>query len=89
MIGPEAGITVSAINTLILLAIFPGALPTGPIYNFAAVLVDVAWNLHTILVCKTQMQTENFGNYLRNTSLDYYISNGVRNRITCIVMTCY
>jgi riboflavin transporter FmnP len=36
--GFQMGISVSIINTLILLLIYPGALPTGPIYNFIAVL---------------------------------------------------
>jgi len=36
--GFSLGFLVSIINTLILIAVFPGALPTGPIYNFMAVL---------------------------------------------------
>jgi riboflavin transporter FmnP len=35
-----AGLAV--LNTLALLIIFPGALPTGPLYNFAAVLSMIA-----------------------------------------------
>lgn len=36
--GPKVGIGVSFVNTLALLAIFQGELPTGPLYNLAAVL---------------------------------------------------
>jgi riboflavin transporter FmnP len=36
--GFSLGLAVSIINTLVLLAVFPGALPTGPIYNLIAVL---------------------------------------------------
>ena len=36
--GFSMGIYVSIINTLILILIYPGALPTGPIYNFIAVV---------------------------------------------------
>ena len=36
--GAAAVILISTINTIALLAIFPGALPTGPLYNMAAVL---------------------------------------------------
>ncbi len=36
--GPRVGIPISIINTGVLLAIFPGELPTGPFYNLAAVL---------------------------------------------------
>lgn len=36
--GPRVGIPISIINTVVLLGIFPGELPTGPFYNLAAVL---------------------------------------------------
>jgi len=36
--GVKVGVSISAINTLVLFAFFPGDLPTGPIYNFIAVL---------------------------------------------------
>ena len=36
--GVKVGLSISAINTLVLFAFFPGDLPTGPIYNFIAVL---------------------------------------------------
>ena len=36
--GVKVGISISFINTLVLFAFFPGDLPTGPIYNFIAVL---------------------------------------------------
>ncbi len=38
IISPVAGLGVSLLNTGVLFAIFPGALPTGPIYNLAATL---------------------------------------------------
>ena len=36
--GPLVGVTTSIINTIILLAVYPGDLPTGPLYNLTAVL---------------------------------------------------
>lgn len=36
--GPTVAIMISFINTIALLIVFPGALPTGPFYNLAAVL---------------------------------------------------
>jgi len=36
--GPYIGVIASIINTLVLLVIYPGALPTGPLYNLAALL---------------------------------------------------
>lgn len=36
--GPVVGVSTSIINTVILLTVYPGDLPTGPLYNLAAVL---------------------------------------------------
>jgi len=36
--GPVVGVSTSILNTIVLLAVYPGDLPTGPIYNLAAVL---------------------------------------------------
>jgi riboflavin transporter FmnP len=38
IISPVAGLGVSLLNSAVLFAIFPGALPTGPAYNLAASL---------------------------------------------------
>jgi riboflavin transporter FmnP len=38
LFGPLIGVGVAVLNTLILFVVFPGALPTGPLYNLAAVL---------------------------------------------------
>lgn len=37
LIGPKSGIAISILNTLALFAFYPGSLPTGPFYNFAAI----------------------------------------------------
>lgn len=36
--GTRVGIPIAILNTIILIAVFPGLLPTGPLYNLAAVL---------------------------------------------------
>jgi riboflavin transporter FmnP len=36
--GPISGLSVALLNTGVLLAFDPGPLPTGPLYNFAAVV---------------------------------------------------
>jgi len=36
--GPLVGVATSIINTIVLLVVYPGDLPTGPLYNLAAVL---------------------------------------------------
>jgi riboflavin transporter FmnP len=34
--GPFVGLSTLILNTFVLLVLFPGGLPTGPLYNFAA-----------------------------------------------------
>lgn len=38
LFGPPTGVGIAIINTIALLAIFPGELPTGPIYNLVAIM---------------------------------------------------
>jgi len=38
LVGFKAAASISIINTAVLLAVFPGASPTGPFYNLAAAL---------------------------------------------------
>jgi hypothetical protein len=38
LFGPLVALFISVINTAVLIAYFPGNLPTGPLYNLAAVL---------------------------------------------------
>lgn len=40
--GPIIGLSVAGLNTLILVTLFPGDLPTGPFYNLAAVVSMLA-----------------------------------------------
>ncbi len=40
--GPVSGLSVALLNTGVLLAFDPGPLPTGPLYNFAAVVSTLA-----------------------------------------------
>lgn len=64
-IGPKSGIAVTVINTLILLAVFPGSLPTGPIYNLIAVLSMLLGVYIPYRIATHGCKTENIGNYLR------------------------
>ena len=38
LFGATVGVLITMVNTLALFAFYPGALPTGPLYNLAAVL---------------------------------------------------
>jgi riboflavin transporter FmnP len=55
----QIGVIISILNTIILLLAFPGALPTGPIYNLIAVLATL---LGIFLVDKILVQRMNISN---------------------------
>jgi riboflavin transporter FmnP len=65
LIGPKSGILVTAINTLILFVVFPGELPTGPLYNLAAVLSMMIGVYIPYRVATRGCKTENMSTYLR------------------------
>jgi riboflavin transporter FmnP len=65
LIGPKTGIAVSIINTLILFAVFPGDLPTGPIYNLVAVLAMMVGIYLPYRLATHGCKTENLSSYLR------------------------
>jgi riboflavin transporter FmnP len=48
LFGPKIGTSIAVINTIVLLLVFQGALPTGPLYNLAAVLSMLLGILFTI-----------------------------------------
>ena len=74
MVGPRSGIIVGAINTLILLIFFQGYLPSGPFYNFAAVLAMFVGIYLPYWLSKRKCKAENFGNYLRQHLLVFTVS---------------
>lgn len=65
LIGPRTGLAVAAINTVILFAVFPGPLPSGPLYNFAAVMVTVLGLYIPYLIARRGCKSENIGVYLK------------------------
>jgi len=56
--GPLTAVTVSILNTLTLLALFPGALPTGPLYNLAAILGMLLGTYSTHLIKRKSINQE-------------------------------
>jgi len=57
--GPKAGVSVSIINTAVLLAVFPGASPTGPFYNLAASLSMLLGIYIAYKLIASKQKTEN------------------------------
>ncbi len=91
-IGPKAGLTVAVVNTLILLAVFPGALPTGPFYNLIAVLSMLAGIFIPYKLATHGRKTEDLGNFLRQHVKLISISTtglGITVRILVTTVTNY
>ncbi len=61
IISPVAGVSISLLNTAVLLAVFPGVMPTGPIYNLSATLSMQAGIFAAATVAKRYLKgkTEN------------------------------
>jgi len=57
--GPRSGVLVSIINTAVLLAVFPGASPTGPFYNLAASLSMLLGIYIAYKLIASRQKTEN------------------------------
>jgi riboflavin transporter FmnP len=63
--GPKAGIVITTINTFILLAVFPGALPVGPLYNFIAVLAMLLGIYLPYKIATRKCPTEHLSSFLQ------------------------
>ncbi len=66
VIGVRSGIAVAAINTLLLMVVFQGELPTGPLYNFIAVMAMLAGIYLPYKIATRKCKTENLSEYLHN-----------------------
>jgi len=57
--GPKSGATIAVLNTAVLLAVFPGASPTGPFYNLAACLSTLLGIYLAYKLIPNKQKTEN------------------------------
>lgn len=68
MLGLRSGVTVAVLNSVVLELVKPGALPAGPLYNFAAIVAMFVgilaaqrvarkrgWGVATLLVASTTL----------------------------------
>jgi riboflavin transporter FmnP len=58
--NPLIGVAIAIINTMVLLAVFPGSLPAGPFYNLFAVLSTLLgiYIIHKLLTKRFNKQQE-------------------------------
>jgi riboflavin transporter FmnP len=92
VLGVVAGLAVSAINTLILIVYFPGALLFGPVYNLIAVLAMMLGVYIPYLVATKGCRTENLSTYLKKHIAIITISStalGILIRVAITSFTNY
>jgi riboflavin transporter FmnP len=80
--GLKVGVAVTIINTAALIAIFPGALPTGPLYNMVAVL-------SMLLAVYAAMKLRGSSSDLRGTTLILSTLLGVVGRVVMMAIMNY
>jgi riboflavin transporter FmnP len=91
-ISPKAGVVTAVINTLILLAVFPGALPTGPLYNLIAVASMLLGIYTAYRIYIRWCPTEKIGNFLQQHAKGLSISTtllGIIFRVAITTMSNY
>ncbi len=65
VLGPRVGVAVTAINTLILFAVFNPGANAGPIYNFIAILSMFLGIYLPFKIATRGCKGENLGNYVK------------------------
>jgi len=63
-LSPKVGVAVAIVNSLILFAVFPGSLPSGPLYNLIAVLAMLL-GIYLPYKLATRSSPEKIGDVLR------------------------
>jgi riboflavin transporter FmnP len=86
-VGPKTGAAVAGLNTLLLLMIFPGDLPTGPFYNLIAELAMLIGIFAAYKIATHGCPTEKMGSFLKQHKLGLIISATVLGVITRVVIT--
>ncbi|MEM0313364.1 MAG: hypothetical protein QW056_05615 [Candidatus Bathyarchaeia archaeon] len=83
--GLKFGISIALLNTMALLALFPGALPTGPFYNLAAVLSMLLGIFIVKKICTSSRSRDSFG--VGGTAL--YTIFGMTSRVAIMTVINY
>jgi len=87
IIGPKTGIAVAGLNTLILLAVFPGNLPTGPFYNLIAELAMLLGIFAAYKIITHGCPKERIGTFLKEHKLGLSVSATVLGIISRVAIT--
>jgi riboflavin transporter FmnP len=91
IISPIAGVAISLLNTSVLLAVYPGVLPTGPFYNLAATLsMQVGiYAAHVLARRVTRGKTENPGSQFESKWVAVSTAMGILSRVAFMSLVLY
>ena len=92
MFGPKIGLTVAVLNSLVLLVLAPGFLPTGPFYNLIAVLSMLLGVYGAYKIATYRCPAENIGAFLKTHQVGLSISMtviGIVSRVSITTVTNY
>ena len=91
IISPVAGVAISLLNTSVLLAIFPGVLPTGPFYNLAATLSMQAGIYAAYVLARrfNRRKTENPVSQFEPKWVALYTAMGILSRVAFMSVVLY
>jgi len=87
VVGPKTGTAVALLNTFILLIVFPGQLPTGPIYNLIAELAMLIGVYSAYKIGTLKCPADNIGAYLKSHKLGLSISTTALGITTRVIIT--
>jgi riboflavin transporter FmnP len=87
LFGPQTGFSIAVLNTLILLISFPGNLPTGPFYNFIAVIAMLLGVFTGYKIATYNCPKEKISDFLKRHALGLSISMTVLGIITRVAIT--
>ncbi|MCL2642403.1 MAG: hypothetical protein FWD52_02650 [Candidatus Bathyarchaeota archaeon] len=91
LINPISGIAVSLLNTSVLFVLFPGTLPTSPIYNLLATLSMQIGIYVGIIIGKKIYYHKNPKTSIINSSKCLITATGlgILTRVTCMTVILY
>lgn len=90
--GPKTGVSVALLNSLVLLILAPGFLPTGPFYNLVAVFAMLIGVLAAYKIATYRCPAEDISSFLKTHQLGLSISMttlGIISRVAITTVTNY
>src|SRR3972149_675072 len=91
LVNPMAGLMISLLNTGVLLAVFPGVIPTGPFYNLAATLSMQTGIIIVYILAKkiTQAKIQNAVERFKPKWVALSTTMGIIFRVTIMSVVLY